>query len=130
MTRTLHVTIGSETEDTELAERLDAIDAGEELPEADSTLTVDTLDTYSRVFRGTNLALLKAINTHEPESIRALARVVDRNPPDVLENITELENYGLVKLVEDGRAKRPVVWYDKISVDLPFDDADTDVATV
>jgi len=34
-----------------------------------------------------------------------------------LENVNELADYGLLKLEEDGQAKRPVVWYDEIDVD-------------
>jgi predicted transcriptional regulator len=37
-----------------------------------------------------------------------------------LENVNELADYGLLKLEEDGQAKRPVVWYDEIDVDLPL----------
>nr|WP_248299517.1 hypothetical protein [Halorhabdus amylolytica] len=39
---------------------------------------------------------------------------------EVLENVNELADYGLVELQGDGRAKRPVVWYDEIDVDLPL----------
>lgn len=62
--------------------------------------------------------------------IRALARTVDRHPPEVLDNLTDLEQYGLVDLQTDGRAKRPVVWYDHLDVDSPLtpDLSDTDVA--
>jgi len=130
MTRTLHVTVGTDTAKSDLDDRLAAIDADTEVAEANSTLTVESLDTYSRVFRGTNLELLEAINTHEPESIRELARAVDRHPPEVLENITELENYGLVELIEEGRSKRPVVWYDEINVEMPLGDSEADVAAV
>ena len=130
MTRTLHVTVGTDTAESNLDDRLAAIDADDEPPEANSTLTVESLDTYSRVFRGTNLELLEAITTHEPESIRELARAVDRHPPEVLENITELETYGLVELIDEGRSKRPVVWYDEITVEMPLGDSETDVAAV
>jgi len=78
------------------------------------------LETFGRVFRSTNLELLEAIVEHEPESIRELARLVDRNPPEVLENVNELADYGLIELEEDGRAKRPVVWYDEIDADIPL----------
>jgi len=131
MTHTLHVTIGTSTDRSDLDDRLAAIDAGEDVEPADATLAVESLETFGRVFRPTNLRLLEAITTHEPESLRELARIVDRNPPDVLDNINELETYGLVELVEEGRSKRPVVWYDEINVDMPLTDSttDTDAAT-
>ena len=80
----------------------------------------EDLETFGRVFRSTNLELLEAIVEHNPSSIRELARSVDRNPPEVLENVHELADYGLLELEADGQAKRPVVWYDEIDVDLPL----------
>jgi len=131
MTHSLHVTIGTPTDRSDLDDRLAAIDAGEDIEPADATLAVESLETFGRVFRPTNLRLLEAITTHEPESLRELARIVDRNPPDVLDNINELETYGLVELVEEGRSKRPVVWYDEINVDMQLTDStvDSDAAT-
>jgi predicted transcriptional regulator len=131
MTDTLHVTVDTPADRADLDERLAAIDADEEIELADATLAVESLETFGRVFRPTNLRLLEAITNHEPESLRELARIVDRNPPDVLDNINELETYGLVELVEEGRSKRPVVWYDEINVDMPLTDSttDTDAAT-
>jgi len=84
------------------------------------TLSIEDLETFGRVFRSTNLELLEAIVEHEPESIRELARLVDRNPPEVLDNVNELADYGLIELEENGSAKRPVVWYDEIDADLPL----------
>jgi len=130
MTHSLHVTIGTPTDRSDLDDRLAAIDAGEDIEPADATLAVESLETFGRVFRPTNLRLLEAITTHEPESLRELARIVDRNPPDVLDNINELETYGLVELVEEGRSKRPVVWYDEINVDMPLTDSSPDGDTV
>ncbi len=119
MTRTLHVRIQS-GDRSDLEERLAAIDAGEDVEPGEPTLSIEDLETFGRVFRSTNLELLEAIVEHEPESIRELARIVDRNPPEVLENVNELADYGLVELKEEGRSKRPVVWYDEIDVDLPL----------
>ncbi|MDL0125609.1 hypothetical protein PNP85_00475 [Halobacterium salinarum] len=119
MTQTLHVTIGP-TDRSALEDRLTAIDSGEDVDPSEPTLTIEDLETFGRIFRGTNLELLEAIVEHNPESIRELARLVDRHPPDVLENVNELADYGLLELKEVGQAKRPVVWYDEIDVDLPL----------
>jgi predicted transcriptional regulator len=113
-------TAASYSDRSELKERLAALDAGEDVAPREPTLTVEDPATFGRVFRPTNLELLEAIVEHEPESIRALARVVDRHPPEVLDNVSELKDYGLVGLREEGRSKRPVVWYDEIDVDIPL----------
>ena len=119
MTRTLHVRIES-PDRSDLEERLEAIDAGEDVEPGETTLSIENLETFGRVFRSTNLELLEAIVEHEPESIRELARLVDRNPPDVLDNVNELVDYGLIELEENGSAKRPVVWDDEIGANLPL----------
>jgi predicted transcriptional regulator len=35
-------------------------------------------------------------------------------------NLTELADLHLVELTDTGNAKRPVVWYDAIDIDLPL----------
>lgn len=119
MTRTLHVQITS-ADRSGLEERLEAIDAGDDVEPGEPTLSIEDLETFGRVFRSTNLELLEAIVAHEPESICELARLVDRNPPEVLDNVTELADYGLLEFEENGSAKRPVVWYDEIHADFPL----------
>jgi predicted transcriptional regulator len=125
MTPTLHVRIGSTPDRNELEANLEAIDADEMPAATGSTLSVADLETFGRIFRPTNLELLEAIVEHEPGSIRELARLVDRNPPEVLDNVNELEDFGLIELHEEGRSKRPVVWYDEIDVDIPLGDSDS-----
>ncbi|ELZ14863.1 transcriptional regulator [Natrinema thermotolerans] len=128
MTRTLHVRINSSSDRSDLEDTLAALDAGESVDPKPSTLSVEDLETFGRIFRPTNLELLEAIADHEPESIRELARIVDRHPPEVTDNVTELADYGLVDLEENGRAKRPVVWYDEIDVDIPIGQHSPDTA--
>lgn len=130
MTRTLHVRIDSKSDRSDLEDTLTALDAGnhEDVDPKPSTLSVEDLETFGRIFRPTNLELLEAIADHEPESIRELARLVDRHPPEVTQNVTELADYGLVELEENGRAKRPTIWYDEIDVDIPLGQHSPDVA--
>mgnify|MGYP000371509642 CR=1 FL=1 len=127
MTRTLHIRLGP-TDHGDLEETLGALDAGQDVEAKPATLSIESLETLGRIFRPTNLELLQAIIEHDPESIRALARVVDRHPPDVLENVHELADYGLIELREEGRSKRPVVWYDELDIDVPLrtDDSGAD----
>lgn len=130
MPRTLHVHIGSAPDRTDLEATLAAIDDGQSVSGQPSRLVVESLETFQRVFRSTNLELLQAIATHEPESIRALARLVDRHPPEVTDNVNELENYGVIEVEREGRAKRPTVWYDEIEVEggISLHESDPDAA--
>jgi predicted transcriptional regulator len=122
MTRTLHIQVGTTPDRSDLDERFAAMDAGETVESRPSRLRFESLEPFGRAFRPTNLELLEAIAEREPESIRELARFVDRHPPEVTENVHELVDYGLVELREEGRAKRPTIWYDTIefSGDVPL----------
>ena len=128
MTRTLHITIGTRPDRNGLEDTLEAIDAGEDVDPNPSRLSIESLATFGRIFRPTNLELLEAIVEHNPSSIRELARRVDRHPPEVTENVHELADYGLIELEDDGRAKRPTVWYDEFefSGDVPVQGLNTD----
>ena len=120
MTRTLHIRIESTADFGDLGETLESLDRGEDVSPADPVCSIEDIDTLGRILRPINLRLLETIVEREPESIRALARAVDRHPPDVLDNVQELAEYGLVELEASGAAKRPVVWYDELDIDVPL----------
>lgn len=130
MTDKLHVHIGSAGEQHDLEETLAALDEGEDVEAKPARLTIESLAEFQRIFRATNLGLLQAIAEQEPESIRELARLVDRHPPEVTDNVNELADYGLINLEEEGRAKRPTLWYDEIEVegDISLRESGPDVA--
>lgn len=65
--------------------------------------------------------LLETIRAEEPESIRATARAVERDPKNVHEELTQLSRLGVVQFEQDGRGKRPVFPYREVVIDLPFD---------
>ncbi|MCU4743360.1 MarR family transcriptional regulator [Natronoglomus mannanivorans] len=128
MIPTLHVEIGTTTDHSDLEDSLAALDVGEDVDLQPATLSIENLETFGQIFRPSNLELLEAIVENDPSSIRELAQIVGRHLPEVTNNINELVDYGLVELERDGRAKRPVVWYDEIDVDIRLDHHSTDIA--
>lgn len=73
------------------------------------------------MFNATNIALLQAIAREQPESIRELARLVERDVSPVHRDLDRLEDYGLVAFEQGvGWAKRPVVPYDEIDISVPL----------
>lgn len=88
-------------------------------PEDTPLVVVTTKDDLNRVTRDTTIDLINAIAEHEPASIRETARLVDRFPIDVKKNLDELERIGMIRFEEGGGAKRPVVWYDKLDIEVP-----------
>ncbi|WP_158057938.1 HVO_A0114 family putative DNA-binding protein [Halorussus halophilus] len=95
--------------------------------EQKNTLSVPDEEALARVLSAKNVELLRTISTREPSSVRELARFVDRDIKNVSSALSELEALGVVEFEQDGRAKRPVVWYGEIDVKLTLDgDDDTD----
>lgn len=124
--RTLHIRF-REGADDRLEKTLAALDRGEKPDPHLEIIYHDPADLH-RVTRPKSIELLRAIVQHEPESIRETARLVDRDVSQVHRNLTELADLHLVDLVENAQAKRPVVWYDAIDIDLPLVDSDADEA--
>jgi predicted transcriptional regulator len=95
---------------------------GDGVPDEDAPrrLSFETTDQLAQVFTPRAIDLLQAIAQEEPASIRETARLVDRDIKQVSENLKRLEEYGIVEFVDEGRAKRPVVPYDEIDIQLPL----------
>lgn len=92
------------------------------VPEEDAPrrLSFENTDQLGQVFTPRAIDLLQAIAQEEPASIREATRLVDRDIKQVSENLNRLEEYGIVEFVDEGRAKRPVVPYDEIDIQLPL----------
>jgi predicted transcriptional regulator len=72
---------------------------------------------FQEVFNATTLTLIRTIQRERPESIRELARLLDRNVSPVHSDLTKLESYGLVAFEQgDNRTKQPIVPYSCVSV--------------
>lgn len=115
---TLTIRVGS-TDETkaDFHEKLAAMEAGEDVEDM-HVLNLEDRDALEQLFRATNIDLLEAIARDEPSSIRAAADLVDRGHKEVLNNIEELEQLGLIELVQDGRAKRPRAKYSRLEVEM------------
>jgi len=113
----VRVSDGKDDEDP-VEEAMKALDRDEE-PEPSYGLTLGSEDRLKQVLSDKNVELIRAIARKEPESIRELARLVERDVRQVHDAVKGLETLGLVELKEEARSKKPTVWYDSISVDIP-----------
>lgn len=131
--RTLHVYVGEANRLREQTkDMLRAVETGEEFEDVGHThvLNFESESELARLLSPANLALLRAIRQHEPESMRDAAEIVDRDFKQVHRNLTELSELDVIDLVDDGRSKRPVTQYDDIEVhySLVTDEASTEQA--
>ncbi|WP_436903613.1 hypothetical protein [Halovenus halobia] len=127
--QTLEVRLDSDEQHSELLEDIRALERGEEVDER-HVLVLDNEKELQRLLSPSNLALLRAIRHHEPESMRGAADLVGRDFKEVHRNLTELDALNVIDLQEDGRSKRPVVRFDEIDIELSLDADDADAATV
>lgn len=83
-----------------------------------SVLAFETPRQALSLFSDARYELLETIRTADPESIRELARLVDRGPSAVHRDLERLADYGIVTFREEGRNKRPILTYEQIRIDL------------
>jgi predicted transcriptional regulator len=130
---TLKVTVGERDRlDQRTRRRIKAAQEGEALNDSQPVLNFGSYAELSRLLSQKNLELLDAIFEHEPESIREAADLVGRDYKQVHRNLSELEDIGVIEFEGggSGRAKKPVLAYDGLEIDIPFADSDESVGTV
>jgi predicted transcriptional regulator len=128
-TTTLTVRTGSgEQTRAEARQRVQALEDGDSVPNR-HVLVLDDEDDLQRLLSPANLTLLREIRNNEPDSMRAAAELVGRDFKEVHRNLTELERLNVIKFEESGRAKRPVVRFDEIDVEVSLTAPETDTAS-
>ena len=130
---TLKVTVGERDRlDQRTRRRIKAAQEGEALNDSQPILNFGSYAELSRLLSQKNLELLDAVFEHEPESIREAAELVNRDYKQVHRNLSELEDIGIIEFEGDGsgQAKKPVLAYDGLEIDIPFADSDESVGTV
>jgi predicted transcriptional regulator len=109
------------TEDVESLEHGDSVDAT-------PTLSFTSYDDLMETLTPRVLELIEAIRREEPSSINETARVVERDVKNVYEELGRLAQLGIIFFEEEGQSKRPVVWFDELIINLPFDPEAGDTA--
>jgi predicted transcriptional regulator len=120
---TLKVTVGERDRlDQRTRHRLKAAQEGKELDDSQPVLNFGSYAELSRLLSQKNLELLDAISESEPASIQEAADLVDRDYKQVHRNLSELEDIGVIEFEGggSGRAKKPVLAYDGLEIDIRF----------
>jgi len=126
---TLVVTVQSSDEfHDDVRSAIRALEAGESV-DSPPTISFGSYDELMGTLTPSVLDLVEGIRHSEPESINEAARVVDRDVKNVHGELAELARLGIIYFEEDGQRKRPVVWFDELVINLPFDPEARDTAT-
>jgi predicted transcriptional regulator len=95
----------------------EAVSDGEEQSAVVSFATVEEL---RKILTDRRIELLRVLMTTDgaAESISALAEELDRDYRTVHDDVSLLADYGVLFIVEEGRAKRPYLPYERIRLDV------------
>jgi len=124
----LVVTVTSSDEfHDDVTESIVSLDQSESVDSA-PTLSFTSYDDLMATLTPRVLELIEAIRREEPSSINEAARTVDRDVKNVHEELSQLAQLGIILFEEDGQSKRPIVWFDELVINLPFDPEAGDTA--
>lgn len=84
------------------------------------TVWFPSMAAMARVLSDENMALLKVIRESHPESMDALAATVGKHAPNVSRSLHTMAQYGLVKLIKQGRTVMPRVTSERVTVDFSW----------
>ncbi|WP_181950683.1 MULTISPECIES: HVO_A0114 family putative DNA-binding protein [Haloferax] len=125
---TLVVTVKSDREfEEDVTESLTALADGDSV-DSTPTISFTSYDDLMATLTPRTLDLIKAIRREEPSSINETARVVNRDVKNVHEELNRLARLGVIFFEQEGQSKRPVVWFDELVINLPFDMENNDTA--
>ena len=124
MNTTLHITVGDREQlRDDTLQFVQAGDAGD-LDESDqqAVLQFGSYDDLVDVLTPLRLDLLGAIAENDPQSIREVARLVDRDVSDVHSDLKQLEVLGILDFEEGGPggAMQPVVPFDRVEMQIDY----------
>jgi len=125
---TLVVTVTSSSEfHDDVTDGIEALGRGEGV-DSPPTLSFTSYEDLMETLTPRVLDLIEAVRHEEPTSINETARVVERDVKNVHEELSRLAQLGIIFFEEDGQSKRPVVWFDELVINLPFDPEAGDTA--
>lgn len=78
---------------------------------------VISLETAKELLTDNRIEIIEYLQTNDPQSIRALARDLDRDKGHVSRDLKELAKHGIVDFETDGRTKRPYLQHEHLVVE-------------
>lgn len=122
-------TVGIATPE-EMKARLYAAARGEKVFDPNGPKVWMSADALMRLLTEENRALLAVIEHERPCSVSALAKRMGREQGNLSRTIAKLERAGLVRLVAEGREKRPEVLVKHLRIDIDLSNGHCNVAAV
>lgn len=93
------------------------IERGEKVQE-ETGVYFTSLEAFRKALTPKRLELLHVIKNERPGSLRELAELTKRDVKNVSDDVKHLEQVGLIERRGGGRATRPAVAYDAITLEI------------
>ena len=87
-------------------------------PADEAIRAFNTVDEIWKLLTDRRLELMRSVMTATPDSISDLADRLGRNYSDVHGDVAVLADHDIIYFDTDGRAKRPVIPYERVRVDI------------
>ncbi|MFB6354986.1 MAG: transcriptional regulator [bacterium] len=101
----------------DLSESIRALEQGEDVDH--HVLNFESPGMFRKLLTPKRLEMIEWLMKNDrPDSIRDLARRLDRGKGEVHDDLDVLEQYGIVYFKQDGQAKQPFIPYDEIDIDI------------
>jgi predicted transcriptional regulator len=113
----------------EMQARLFAAARGEKVFDQNGPKIWMSVDTLMRLLTEDNRNLLSVIEHEHPSSVSALAERMGREQGNMSRTIGKLEKAGLVRLIQEGREKRPEVILKRLMIEMDFGTGQCSIAT-
>jgi len=124
---TVRVTTGSASSMGDSVVQIDDDDG----PAEEAVRAFDSVGEVWQLLTDRRLEVMRSIMTAPPDSISDLAERLDRNYSEIHGDVEVLADHDIVYFDTDGRAKKPVIPYERVRVDIEVvADADTGHASV
>lgn len=97
-----------------------AIARGELKPKpTDPKVWMPSMETAAKILSERNIALLRTIQEHKPQSVTELASLTNRAQGNVSRTLKTMSNFGIAELQKTGgRSKRPVALATEFQLEL------------
>ena len=93
----------------DIRKRVMAIARGDYKPKrTEPKVWFPSMKSVAEVLSDNNRALLRVIAEMQPDSLKALAEAVGREPSNLSRTLKTMEHYGFVALVKENRSVKPV----------------------
>ncbi len=105
----------------EAGQVLGRLEAGKRVSPQREWIYFSDVRAMSRVLTPKRLEILKAVRDHRPESVRALAELIERDVKNVADDLGLLASLGLVEMDvrgRSGRRKAPRVDYETLALEV------------